>query len=180
VREAVQEHFSSAIVGERTSETKLRGHLRLLAILDTCGADIRRMPAYYRQLMAVFVAEQRPGGEVDAPGLGIPINDRMIEEIREALEEMRTAGHLHDWLDIELAAERLASETMLVAIQWAMGLLSSRGYHAALVYASAMMLVGASKGPAARAFRERMDAVSRAARLRGKVPARDASPTVKG
>ena len=176
VREAVQEHFGGAILGHASTSNALTGHARLLEILDACGADVRRLPGYYRQLMAVLVAEQKPEGEHDAPGVGMPINAGMLENILISLEQMRAAGQLQEWVDIELTAERIVSEAMISGMQWAMGMLSSRGYHATLVYTTCMMLLGASKGAAARAFRERIEQTPRSARFRGHKPGKKDSP----
>ncbi len=176
VREAVQEHFGGAIVGRAPAAAALTGHARLLEVLDACGADVRRLPGYYRQLMAVLVAEQKPEGQPDAPGVGMAINAHLIATLTLSLAQMREAGQLQDWVDIELLAERIASEAMISGMQWAMGMLSSRGYHGTLVYATCMMLLGASKGAAARAFRERIAQTPPSARLRGYSASNKESP----
>jgi AcrR family transcriptional regulator len=164
VREAIQSHFESAVLGEMRADPVLRGHARLLKIIDLSGEDIRRMPAYYRQLLGVFVGEKQFGGAA-GPGASSPISDRLIHEVAGALRQMHEDGTLEDWVDIPLTAQRIGSEAMIASMQWVMGVLSTDGYHAALSYSTCMMLLGVARGPAVDAFRARIEASVDAARM---------------
>ena len=165
VREAVQAHFRSAILGEALGGSGLRGHARLLRILDLCGEDIQRKPEYYKQLVGVFVAETQPG-DTEGPGVSTPINAELVVELSRALAQMQQDGELADWMDVELTAQRIASETMIAAIQWAMGLLGEGGYHAALVHATCLLLLGGVESDEVRAvLRARIEASCEAARF---------------
>lgn len=166
VREAVQDHFRGAILGPALADSALRGHRRVLRILDLCGEQIRRLPGYYRELMGLFMAETT-STQGQSPQLSSPIHAELIGELSRALEQMHEDDELQPWVNRRLLAERIASEAMLSAVQWASGMLSAEGYHASFVYSSCMLLLGGCQGAAVDELRERAQGVSGAAHFCG-------------
>lgn len=163
IAEAVQDNFTSAILGDALADSGLKGHARLLKILQLCSDDIARVPDYYRVLIGVFVSESKQGTQ---GGLTDRINGQIIEQVRASLQQMQDTGELSDWVDAQITAERIASEAMIASIQWAAGALDADGYRGALTYGTCMLLLGACKGEAAQVLRAEAIKAQPLARMR--------------
>ena len=53
--EAIRSYFNVEVLGEALESTGLRGHQRMLKMIDLCGQSIQDLPEYNRQLVALYL-----------------------------------------------------------------------------------------------------------------------------
>ena len=160
--EAVRSFFNVEVLGDALERTGLRGHQRLLMMIDLCGQSILDLPEYNRQLMALYL------GSNVGRSLSWEITEQMTDDAECALKEIKEAGELLPWVDLKVLAERIAAQCIAVSIEFASGTLTSEGYHAAFGYTTAMMMAAATTGGARQAFEDRIHESQRASARTGR------------
>lgn len=147
--EAIRSFFDSQVLGDQLQNKNLRGAERLLALIDLCGKTIADMPEYNQQLFALFT-----GSEFGAR-LGWDITESITFHARQSLIEIEESGELHDWIDSETLAERIAAQCIIAAMEFCNGDLSTKGFIAAFGYSTALLMLACTSGSANTAFKTR-------------------------
>ena len=90
VTEAIRSFFQSSVLGDAIARTGLRGHGRMLAMIDLRGQSVLQMPEYNRQLVSLYMSAGA------GRGLSWEITAEITREAHEALVEIRAAGQLQE------------------------------------------------------------------------------------
>lgn len=147
--EAIRSFFNSEVLGEQLENTGLTGTPRLLAIVDLCGKTIEEMPEYNQQLFTLFMTSDF------GAKLGWDITESITHYVRLGLIEIQQTGELHEWLDLDVLAERVAAQCIITAMEFCGGDLSSEGFTAAYAYSVALLMMAATTGEAHQVFLQR-------------------------
>lgn len=156
--EAVRSFFNSEVLGEKLESSGLSGAARLLAIVDLCSQTIEDMPEYNQQLFTLFMNSDY-GGQ-----LGWDITESISLSTRQALQEIRLDGELHDWIDLDVLAERIAAQCIIAVLEFCNGDLAIDSFAPTYGYSAAMLAAAATSGKAQAAFSKRMRKVQKLAR----------------
>jgi len=148
--EAIRSFFNVEVLGQALESTGLRGHQRMLKMIDLCGQSISNLPDYNRQLVALYL-----GSDVGR-SLSWEITEQITNDAERALQEISAAGELLPWVDQKVLAERIAAQCIVVSLEFASGTLTEEGYHAAFGYTTAMMMAAVTTGEARLAFDDRI------------------------
>ena len=111
-----------------------------MAIVDLCGKTIADMPEYNQQLFALFMSSDF------GARLGWDITESITHYLRQGLYEIADRGDLHDWVDKEVLAERLAAQCIISAMEFCGGDLSTDGFLAAFGYSVALLMLASCRG----------------------------------
>lgn len=152
--EAVASQFTDLLLGTSAAGAT-RGHEKVLAIAETCSAEMSKLPEYHRALLGVLV------GSDAAQDLSANLTLMLSTELQIAIEEMRSAGDLARWADPAALARSVAGQLVIISFDWASGRLGDQGLRDAMVYGASLVLLGVSSGRAAQEF-ERCAAASQA------------------
>ncbi len=144
--EAISSFFNTQVLGEKLETSNLTGAERILAIVDLCGKTIAEMPEYNQQLFALFM-----NSEFGAK-LGWDITESITYYLRQGLDEIADSGDLHDWVDKDVLAERLAAQCIISAMEFCGGDLSTEGFLAAFGYSVALLMLASCRGEAHTTF----------------------------
>ena len=150
--EAIRPFFDSVVLGSQQGNNVLRGAKRLLAVVDLCGKTIREMPEYNQQLFTLFMSSDF-GAQ-----LAWDITETISARVRQGLVEIQQAGELHDWVNLEALAERVASQCIIVSMEFYDGSLSVDGFVAACGYSTSLLMLGSTSGESQSAFMQRVQA----------------------
>ncbi len=145
-------------LGEKLENTGLSGAPRLLAIVDLCSQTIEDMPEYNAQLFTLFMNSDY-GGQ-----LGWDITESISQSARQALDEIRQEGELHDWVDLDVLAERIAAQCIIAVLEFCNGDLSIESFAPTFGYSAAMLASAATTGKAQTAFSKRIRKTQKLAR----------------
>ena len=156
--EAVRSFFNSEVLGDKLENTGLSGAPRLLAIVDLCSQTIVDMPEYNEQLFTLFMNSDY-GGQ-----LGWDITESISQSARQALDEIRLGGELHDWVDLDALAERIAAQCIIAVLEFCNGDLSIESFAPTFGYSAAMLATAATTGKAQAAFNKRIRKTQKLAR----------------
>lgn len=167
--EAIRSFFDSEVLGNQLENSSLQGAERLLAIIDLCGKTIADMPEYNQQLFALFTSSDF------GATLGWDITESITFYVRQGLSEIEQSGELHDWIDSDVLAERVAAQCIIAALEFCNGDLSTQGFVAVFGYSSALLMLASSSGHTHTIFKARalqaQDHVRRQANVRlGRTP----------
>jgi AcrR family transcriptional regulator len=156
--EAVRSFFNSEVLGEKLENTGLSGAPRLLAIIDLCSQTIEDMPEYNQQLFTLFMNSDY-GGQ-----LGWDITESISLSARQALGEIRLEGELHDWIDLDVLAERIAAQCIIAVLEFCNGDLASDSFAPTFGYSVSMLAAAGTTGKAQAAFSKRIQKTQKLAR----------------
>ncbi len=148
--EAIRSFFNAEVLGQALESTGLKGHRRMLMMIDLCGQSVQHLPEYNRQLMALYLKSDV------GRSLSWEIAEQITSDTEAALADIKAAGELRPWANPKVLAERIAGQCIVVSIEFASGTLSKEGYHAAFGYTTAMIMASATTGEAQQAFEERI------------------------
>jgi AcrR family transcriptional regulator len=148
--EAIRSFFNSDVLGDKLENTGLSGATRLLAIVDLCSQTIEDMPEYNQQLFTLFMNSDY-GGQ-----LGWDITESISQSALQALEEIRQEGELHDWVDLNVLAERIAAQCIIAVLEFCNGDLSINNFAPTFSYSAAMLMASSTTGKAHTAFSKRI------------------------
>jgi AcrR family transcriptional regulator len=143
LRQAVAEGFDPVSL---RPDRRLRGHRRMLAILETGAEEIDRQPGFYRSMLAMVTRSR----QAQVPMLGI--GARLYAEVLAALEELHDLGHLAPWVDRPVMAERLTATCVTAALEWAAGFATPDRSRSITFFTACTMLAAATTGTAQDAF----------------------------
>lgn len=148
--EAVQPHATPGSLHQALDALGVRGHERLLALLQLCGNDVCRRPRHYQRIGTLAVDREA------AQGLSKHLAGQICTEARRALLQMREDETLADWADPDAFAQRIASNVMIICMEWAMGDDTPDGeaWQAAFSFSTAALVLGVSREPATDALLE--------------------------
>jgi AcrR family transcriptional regulator len=156
--EAVSSFFNSEVLGDQLESTGLTGAPRLLAIVDLCGKTIEDMPEYNQQLFTLFMSSDFGGR------LGWDITESISQAAGQALEEIKQAGELNSWVDIDVLAERIAAQCIVSVLEFSNGDLSIDNFTATFGYSAALLGAAATTGKAQAEFNRRIRLAQKTAR----------------
>jgi AcrR family transcriptional regulator len=125
---------------------RLRGHRRMLAILETGAEEIDRQPGLYRSMLAMVTRSR----QAQVPMLDI--GARLHAEVLATLDELHDLGQLAPWVDRPVLAERLTATCVTAALEWAAGFATPRRSRAITFFTACTMLAAATTGTAQDAF----------------------------
>ena len=115
---------------------------KILSLTETLGRETPRHAAYARSLMGFF------GNVSDAGGLHEFVARQLTNEVVAALEQMQKKRQLAAWADPRALGERLASQISITTFEWARSQLSDEGLRGAMLYGTAVILLGLARGKA--------------------------------
>lgn len=147
--EAIRSFFNSEVLGDQLENNSSRGADRLLAIIDLCGKTIADMPEYNQQLFTLFTSSEF------GARLGWDFTESITFYVRQSLVEVAESGELHDWIDIDALAERVAAQCIIAALEFCNGDLSTRGFIAVFGYSTALLMLASTSGNAHTIFKAR-------------------------
>ena len=156
--EAVRSFFNSEVLGDKLENTGLTGAPRLLAIVDLCSQTIEDMPEYNQALFTLFMNSDY-GGQ-----LGWDITESISQAARQALDEIKQDGELHDWVNINVLAERIAAQCIIAVLEFCNGDLSIESFSPTFGYSAAMLASAATSGKANSIFAKRIRSAQKKAR----------------
>ena len=99
------------------------------------------------------------GGQV-----GWDITESISQSARQALEEIRLAGELHDWVDLDVLAERIAAQCIIAVLEFCNGDLAIDSFAPTFGYSVAMLAAAGTTGKAQTAFSKRIRKTQKTAR----------------
>lgn len=132
---------------------------RALTVIDSCTREMLRMPRYYRSLLGILLRSESARKMRDL------VDRALIGEFETALEQMRDAGELVDWVDPATLARSLTIQLEFTSMRWAGGELDSKQLPDAAIYGVGLMLLGAATGASRR------ELASRVERAQDRIPA---------
>lgn len=145
--EALQSYTRAASLTRALDAAGGSGHERLLQLVRIWGEDVRMRPEHHRRLVALVLHQE------SARGLSSHMASQIFNEARVALEQMVAAGTLEDWVQPPALAQRVASNGVMVSMEWADRTeLSPESWYAAMAYATATLMLGVSREPARGVF----------------------------
>jgi len=160
IGEAVRTNFAQVMSRVETELTE-KGWQRLLSLVEQSAAEMNRLPEYHRSLIGYFA------GAVGGHGLSETIARLLADEIEVALQEMRSARQIVDWVDLSVLAEQIAGVCVIAAVEWALGLHGGEGLAAAMTFGTAMLVLGVARGKAKDGLRERIIEIQDKAKAAG-------------
>jgi AcrR family transcriptional regulator len=138
--EAIRSFFNTQVLGEQLENSGLEGAERVLATVDLCGKTIADMPEYNQQLFTLFMSSDF------GAKLGWDITESITYYLRQGLNEIADSGELHEWVDKDVLAERLAAQCIIAALEFCGGDLSPDGFLSAFGYSVALLMLASSRG----------------------------------
>jgi len=144
--EAVQTFFNSNVLGEKLESTGLKGAPRLMAIIDLCSQTIEDMPEYNKQLFTLFMNSDY-GGQ-----LGWDITESITQAVKQALLDIKDEKELHDWIDIDVLAERIAAQCIITVLEFCNNDLGIDNFAPTFGYSALMLANAATSGKAQGLF----------------------------
>ena len=147
--EAIRSFFDSQVIGDQLKNGNLCGAERLMAIVDLCGKTIADMPEYNQQLFALFMNSDF------GARLGWDITESITSYARQGLLEIKQAGEMHDWIDINVLAERVAAQCIITALEFCNGDISTEGFVAVFDYSTALLMLASTSGQTHATFKTR-------------------------
>ncbi|MGE0621544.1 MAG: TetR/AcrR family transcriptional regulator [Pseudomonadales bacterium] len=140
--EAVEEHFVRVLSAADLAAAR-PGFERLERVVSQCAAQLLTLSAYHRRLIEAFASlEQTTAVQQRIAG-------RLTAVFAAELASMRTARQLETWVDTDLIAEHLTSSCISAAVIWSSGTLPDAHLAPAMRYATALVLVGITRGQVA-------------------------------
>lgn len=138
--EAIQTFFNSNVLGEKLESTGLCGAPRLLAIIDLCSQTIEDMPEYNKQLFTLFMNSDY-GGQ-----LGWDITESITQSVKQVLEEIQSDNDLHDWVDTNALAERIAAQCIISVLEFCNNDLNIENFAPTFGYSALLLACSATTG----------------------------------
>jgi AcrR family transcriptional regulator len=139
---AVETYFVN-LLGSGDRDDTQEGLSRIIALAEGICRETVRHAAYTRSLLSFL------GGPSDIGGLHEFVAAELANELVAALEEMQRTRQLAAWADIQVLGERLAGQLTITTFEWAAGQLSDEGFRGAVLYGTAVLLLGVARGSAA-------------------------------
>jgi len=139
---AVESYFAE-LLGESTLRNAGEGLARILFLARMLGKQTPRHAQHARSLMGFF------GNISDAGGIHELVAHQLTAQLRSSLDEMQRTRQLVGWAETEPLAERLASQLSITMFEWARQQLTDDGLLGAMLYGTALTLLGLARGKAA-------------------------------
>lgn len=124
---------------------------RALAICDAGNRDLLAVPAYSRELVHVFLVSE------ETRAVRLTMKQRYVALMADVLHDGQAAGELVPWADPAVVAARMFAHYVHALIEWAEGELDDDGFLAATELGMALMLLGLSRGRAAKMLARRIE-----------------------
>lgn len=136
---AVEEHFVG-VLNAADLTAAAPGFERLERVVSQCATQLLTLSAYHRRLIEAFASLEQTTAVQQriAEGLTAVFTDELVA--------MRAARQLEAWADTELIAEHLTSSCISAAVIWSSGTLPDAHLMPAMRYATALVLVGITRG----------------------------------
>jgi AcrR family transcriptional regulator len=147
---AIRSFFNSDVLGGKLENTRASGAPRLLAIVDLCSQTIEEMPEYNQQLFTLFMNSDY-GGQ-----LGWDITESISQSALQALKEIQQDKELHNWVDPEVLAERIAAQCIITVLEFCNGDLDIDSFAPTFGYSASMLAAAATTGKAQATFSKRI------------------------
>ena len=138
---AVESYFVNLVGNAELVEAE-EGLSKILSLAETLGRETPRHGAYARSMMGFF------GNVSDAGGIHEFVARQLTNELVGALEQMQRKRQLVAWADPRALGERLASQISITTFEWARSQLSDEGLRGAMLYGTAVILLGLARGKA--------------------------------
>jgi AcrR family transcriptional regulator len=139
---AVEEHFTGVLNPADLAAAR-PGFERLERLVSQVASQLLTLSGYHRRLIEAFASlEQTTAVQQRIAG-------RLTTVFAEQLVAMRAARQLEVWVDTDLVAEQLTSSCISAAVVWSSGMLPDSHLEPAIRYATALVLVGITRGQVA-------------------------------
>jgi len=143
---AAEEHFLGVLNAADTAAAR-PGFERLERVVSQCAAQLLLLPAYHRRLIEAFASLEQT----------MAVQQRIAESLTAVfsveLATMRAARQIESWVDTTLVAEQLTSACISAAVVWSSGALPDEHLAPSMRYATALALVGITRGRVAKHLR---------------------------
>ncbi len=138
---AVESYFADLIAKvEIVQPTSGLG--RILSMVETLGRETPGHAAYARSLMNFIGSASETGGLNDL------VEGQLSSEFSAALEQMQKKRQLASWADPRPLGERLSGQVSITTFAWARHQLSDEGLRGAMLYGTAVTMLGLARGQA--------------------------------
>jgi len=141
------------------------GFPRLLAVVDQCAEQLLALSAYHQRLLEAFASLDSTASVQQR------VAEQLINVLSEELSRMQTRRQLASWAVPALLAEQMTSACIGAAIVWSSGLHEDPYLQPAMRYATGLVLLGVTRGAAAKTLRQRVEAAQETL-VRGRAAAR--------
>ena len=132
----------------------------LLAIPSGCTRALLRAPQYSKAVLGVFTQSGQRSSVIST------VAEITAEQFEIALARMGDDKQLESWIDPRALGRRLASQQIMVCLEWAGEHLSAAELEAAMLYGPCMMLMGAVHDEARSVLEKQARASQRKSRTR--------------
>ena len=141
---AVESYFADLISKVEVVEPE-KGLPKIISLAETLGRETPRHAAYARSVISLIGdASENTGGLTEL------VTGQLSNELIGALGEMQAEHQLAEWADPLPLAERLAGQISITTFAWALHQISDEGLRAAMLYGTALTLLGLARGQAAK------------------------------
>jgi AcrR family transcriptional regulator len=141
---ATDSHIHQSLAA--TLPEKATGLDRILALVENMGPEIIRQSDQSRAMIDTL-----SGHADDSPTQDL-IAAAIAQILRSALEQMKQRRQLVAWVDPAVLAQQVTSNLFMTTFGWARGAITDRQLPRALVFATAIMLLGVARGSSVRAL----------------------------
>ena len=144
---AVSERTASFIAAIAAAQTRTPAS-GILAVVEANCAELLRLPEYYQSLLRLLL------GSPNARDLRDGVTTAVVDSFGRGLEQMRAAGELAEWADVEALAVQLGSHLRITALDWAAGNSEDQAMRAASLLGTSLMILGLASGESRRELEE--------------------------
>jgi AcrR family transcriptional regulator len=139
---AVEEHFVGVLNTADLAAAR-PGFERLERVVSQCAAQLLTLAAYHRRLIEAFASLEQ------TTAVRQRIAEGLTAVFAAELASMRAARQIETWVDTALVAEHLTACCISEAVIWSSGVLPDAHLAPAMRYATALVLVGITRGQVA-------------------------------
>jgi len=140
---AAVEYYFADLVGNAETVEPEDGLARIISLARTLGRETPRHAAYVRSMMGFI------GSASDTGGINDLVAGQLSKEMVGALEQMQSKRQLVAWADPRLLAGCLANQISITTFEWARRELRDEVLEGAMLYGTALTLLGVARGKAA-------------------------------
>jgi AcrR family transcriptional regulator len=138
---AVQSNFAR-MIGSADSHGDLQGLDKLISLTRMFSPHLLAQPEFARSIMGFFVVA------ADSTVLRDFVARELTQQLVVALEQMKRKRQLVAWVDTWVLGERIATQMLMTSLEWAHRRLSDESVGSAILFGTAALLLGFTRGKA--------------------------------
>ncbi len=137
---AAIEEQTTGFVSRIASAPRATPASAILSVIESSCNELVRLPDYYQSLLRLLL---NSGPAMDVRN---GMSAALVTSFERALVEMKEAGELADWVEIQALASRLAGHLRMTSLDWAAGGLHSHALLATSLLGTCLMMLGVATG----------------------------------